>query len=89
LRTDGRVSQFAYRASGVAAGPAPAVTKDKEEIDMNVFTAGFEPAAALLARLVSLVPGLLVPALVGLAAVLCILLVADRYVDRAIIDGVQ
>jgi len=56
---------------------------------MNVFTAGFEPAAALLGRLVSLVPGLLVPALVGLAAVLCILLVADRYVDRAIIDGAQ
>ena len=50
---------------------------------MNVFTAGFEPAAALLGRLVSLVPGLLVPALVGLAAVLCVLLAADRMVDRA------
>ena len=56
---------------------------------MNVFTAGFEPAATLLARLLSAIPGILVPALVGLAACLCVLLIADRVVDRAVTDGAQ
>lgn len=54
---------------------------------MNAFTAGFEPAAALLARLLSAIPGLLIPALVGVAACLFVLLIADRIVDRAITDG--
>jgi len=53
---------------------------------MNTSTAAFEPAANLLAKLLSGVPGLLVPALIGLAVVLCVLVLIDGYVDRAFVD---
>ena len=50
---------------------------------MNTTTTAFEPAAALLAGLLSWLPGALVPGLVALAAGLCLLVLVDGFVDRA------
>jgi hypothetical protein len=60
-----------------------------QEIDMNATATVFEPAGTLLAKLLSMIPGILVPGLVGLAACLCVLVFIDGYVDRAIIDRAQ
>jgi len=48
-----------------------------------------EPATSLLARLVSGLPGMLVPGLLILAACLCACVLVDRIVDRASIDKAQ
>ncbi len=48
-----------------------------------------EPATSLLARLVSGLPGMLVPGLVILAACLCACLFVDRAVDHASIGKAQ
>ena len=56
---------------------------------MNVTATVFEPAGTLLAHLLSTIPGILVPGLVGLAACLCVLVFVDGFVDRAIIDSAQ
>ena len=48
-----------------------------------------EPATSLLARLVSGLPGMLVPGLLILAACLCACVVIDRVVDYASIDKTQ
>lgn len=52
---------------------------------MNATAAAFEPAGTLLAKLLSMVPGILVPGLLGLAACLCVLVLVDGYVDRAFV----
>ncbi len=46
-----------------------------------------EPATRLLARLVSGVPGMLVPGLLILAACLCAFVLVDLAVDRAGVAG--
>ena len=56
---------------------------------MNITATVFEPAGALLAKLLSTIPGILVPGLVGLAACLCVLVFVDGFVDRAVVDGAQ
>ena len=48
-----------------------------------------EPATALLARLVSGLPGMLVPGLVILAACLCACVLVDRLVDVASIGKAE
>ena len=48
-----------------------------------------EPATSLLARLVSGLPGMLVPGLLLLAACLCACVFVDRAVDRASIGKGQ
>ncbi len=48
-----------------------------------------EPATSLLVRLVSGLPGMLVPGLLILAACLCACVLVDRVVDRASIDKTQ
>ncbi len=48
-----------------------------------------EPATSLLARLVSGLPGMLVPGLLLLAACLCACVFVDRAVDQASIRKAQ
>lgn len=48
-----------------------------------------EPATSLLARLVSGLPGMLVPGLVILAACLCACVFIDRAIDHASIGKAQ
>lgn len=48
-----------------------------------------EPAMALLARLVSGLPGMLVPGLLIIAACLCVLVLVDGVLDRASRDGAK
>ncbi len=50
---------------------------------MKTFETLVEPATGLLARLVSEIPGMLVPGLLILAACLCACVFVDRAVDRA------
>ena len=48
-----------------------------------------EPATLLLARLVSGFPGMLVPGLLIIAALLCALVLVDGVLDRAGADGAK
>ncbi len=48
-----------------------------------------EPATLLLARLVSGFPGMLVPGLLIIAALLCALVLVDGALDRAGADGAK
>lgn len=51
---------------------------------MNTTIIAFESAATLLAKLLSAIPGLIVPGLFAVAAGLCVFVLVDGFLDRAV-----